>query len=90
MSHLPRSGANYRKILHDEVRASRVVSLLDDDHRRVFSYIVQGYSVAAIASEMQVSEGAINNIREALVHKTGCKTTADLVREGLLAGLQPK
>lgn len=49
--------------------------------------VVNGWSLASIMHELNLSSAAAADVRKSLERKLGVATTAGLVREGLLAGL---
>lgn len=81
-----RTPRTFCRITGEEIEAHRLVRSLDEDERRVLAGIVQGKSLQAVAGEMGISEGVVEDAHSEILRKFAVRTTADLVRIGLYAG----
>ena len=62
-----------------------LVANLTELERKVLARIVQGESIESLSSELSITPDTALQARDTLMVKLSARTTADLVREGLLA-----
>ena len=78
---------SYRRVSGEALEASRLVADLSNLQRRYLALLVAGYAIKGIALELALSETETEAVRTSLIHALDAVTTADLVRIGILAGL---
>lgn len=69
--------------------ARHFVGTLDASERRILACLVGGMSAKAIAESLGEAPGDVERARAALMKKLGASRTADAVRIGLYAGIEP-
>lgn len=62
-----------------------LVANLTEIERKVLARIVQGESIKSLSRELSITPDAALQARDSLMVKLSARTTADLVRVGLLA-----
>lgn len=87
MTYLTRVPREYHRITGEALEAQRLVQSLEADERRIFTAIVHGSSLRAIAQESDISKPQAEAIRCEILRKMGVGTTADLIRIGVYAGI---
>jgi DNA-binding NarL/FixJ family response regulator len=75
---------------HDRAEgARRLVQSLDPVERKILEFLTCGMSIGAIAKELSLTEGEASDARAALMTKLDARMTAEAVRTGLLAEVDP-
>lgn len=87
MAYLARQSGSFYPMTRDEVEAKLLVRTLDPAERRLLRGLTGGKSLRTIAETIGIAESQAEALKSNMLRKFGMRTTADLVRVGLCAGL---
>jgi len=89
MTYLTQAAMTFHRISGEEIEARRLVAALDPEERRVLTDLVHGKSLQAIAADLGIFQFDAEAAKSKLLRKLNAATTADLIRIGIYAGLEP-
>jgi DNA-binding CsgD family transcriptional regulator len=87
MAFLANASGSFRRITGEQLDAQRLLDSLNAEQRCVLDRIAKGYSLRSIAVELAVPESHIERLRSDLLRKFDARTTADLIRIRIYAGV---